>query len=45
MQLIIGRAVTRLRSKSIYVTDSRIHIMQEILLAIKLVKFYGWERR
>lgn len=44
MQLIIGRAVTRLRSKSIYVTDSRIHIMQEILLAIKLVKFYGWER-
>jgi ATP-binding cassette subfamily C (CFTR/MRP) protein 1 len=45
MQLVIGRAVTRLRSKSINVTDSRIHIMQEILLAIKLVKFYGWERR
>ncbi len=30
--------------QAIEVTDHRVHVIHEILLAIKLIKFYAWER-
>eukprot|EP01137_Pigoraptor_chileana_P018499 Opistho-2@78073 len=44
LQYGLALLVTRARRKNIKITDVRVQIMQEILQAIKLVKFYAWER-
>eukprot|EP00455_Lapot_gusevi_P029940 TRINITY_DN320_c0_g1_i19.p1 TRINITY_DN320_c0_g1~~TRINITY_DN320_c0_g1_i19.p1 ORF type:complete len:1436 (+),score=492.77 TRINITY_DN320_c0_g1_i19:117-4424(+) len=43
VQLYIGKTVAQLRSENIQTTDHRVHLMHEILMNIKLVKFYAWE--
>jgi ATP-binding cassette, subfamily C (CFTR/MRP), member 1 len=43
-QYVIGRHVAEVRKKNIAVTDKRVGMMNEILNAIKLVKFYAWEQ-
>eukprot|EP01119_Soliformovum_irregulare_P000193 TRINITY_DN1013_c0_g1_i2.p1 TRINITY_DN1013_c0_g1~~TRINITY_DN1013_c0_g1_i2.p1 ORF type:complete len:1143 (+),score=404.47 TRINITY_DN1013_c0_g1_i2:123-3551(+) len=43
LQYFFGKKVAQLRSNSIDITDNRVGIMTEILLAIKLVKLYAWE--
>jgi hypothetical protein len=35
--------VQNYRSHAVRFTDHRIELMSEILLAVKLVKFYAWE--
>jgi hypothetical protein len=38
-----GRFVRQFRGKAVRYTDQRVKLMSEILIAIKLVKFYAWE--
>jgi hypothetical protein len=40
-QVFIGKRVAALRTQNIAATDERVHLMHEILMNIKLVKFYG----
>eukprot|EP00026_Physarum_polycephalum_P000482 Phypoly_transcript_00483.p1 GENE.Phypoly_transcript_00483~~Phypoly_transcript_00483.p1 ORF type:complete len:1415 (-),score=265.79 Phypoly_transcript_00483:241-4485(-) len=42
-QLYAGRLVKNYRIKAVRFTDQRVKLMSEILMAIKLVKFYAWE--
>lgn len=44
LQYFIGTKITQIRAKNIDVTGGRVSLMSEVLLAIKLVKFYAWER-
>eukprot|EP01136_Pigoraptor_vietnamica_P038219 Opistho-1_new@107239 len=44
LQYFLALLVMRARRKNIKITDVRVQIMHEILNAIKLVKFYAWER-
>jgi len=43
VQLLVARAMSTNRVKSGAATETRVQVMHEILLAIKLVKFYAWE--
>ncbi len=43
LQVWVGKRVAALRTQNIADTDQRVHLMQEILQNIKLVKFYAWE--
>jgi ATP-binding cassette subfamily C (CFTR/MRP) protein 1 len=43
VQCILGFLIAFLRDKNINITDSRVSMMTEILLAIRLVKLYAWE--
>ncbi|KAG5461158.1 MAG: P-loop containing nucleoside triphosphate hydrolase protein [Olpidium bornovanus] len=43
VQWWLGRASSRLATESTGVTTSRVHLMSEILTAMKLIKFYAWE--
>lgn len=38
-----GLLVRDYKNKSAHYTDKRVQLMSEILIAIKLVKFYAWE--
>ncbi len=38
-----GKLVRNYRRKAVQYTDQRVQLMSEILMAIKLVKFYAWE--
>jgi hypothetical protein len=40
----MGYRIAKYKLETVEVSDSRVLRMQEILLAIKLVKFYTWER-
>lgn len=42
-QFWLARMMTVLRRKGIAATENRVSVMHEILLAIKMVKFYAWE--
>ncbi|KAI8586104.1 P-loop containing nucleoside triphosphate hydrolase protein [Geranomyces variabilis] len=42
-QMYLGRKISVLNRAQTTVTTSRVHIMSEILTAIKLLKFYNWE--
>jgi ABC-type bacteriocin/lantibiotic exporter with double-glycine peptidase domain len=44
LQFYFAALITRFRNKNIAITDVRVSIMHEVLLAIKLVKFYAWEQ-
>ena len=39
----IGAIIAKSRKKSLVYTDKRVQVVNEVLLAIKLVKFYAWE--
>ena len=39
----IGAVIAKSRKKSSVFTDKRVQVINEVLLAIKLVKFYAWE--
>ncbi|KAJ3156951.1 Multidrug resistance-associated protein 1 [Geranomyces michiganensis] len=43
MQMYLGSKISALNREQTSVTTSRVHIMSEILTAIKLLKFYNWE--
>ncbi|KAJ1504501.1 hypothetical protein HMI54_006942, partial [Coelomomyces lativittatus] len=43
IQLYLGKWTSILQRESTEVTTQRVHIMSEILTAIKLIKFYAWE--
>jgi ATP-binding cassette, subfamily C (CFTR/MRP), member 1 len=40
----MGYRIAKYKLETVEVSDSRVLRMQEILLAIKLVKFYTWEK-
>lgn len=42
LQFYFGLMIARAKLETVEVSDSRVLRMQEILLAIKLVKFYNW---
>lgn len=44
MQYYLGYRIARFKLDTVEVSDARVLRMQEILLAIKLVKFYTWEK-
>jgi len=44
VQWYIGGVSSRLSTESTEVTTNRVHLMSEILTAIKLIKFYSWEQ-
>eukprot|EP00762_Andalucia_godoyi_P002737 ANDGO_04493.mRNA.1 ABC transporter C family member 3 len=44
VQFYLAFLTSRTRSETISVTDVRVQLMHEILMAMKLVKFYAWER-
>ncbi|TPX59242.1 hypothetical protein PhCBS80983_g02587 [Powellomyces hirtus] len=43
VQIYLGRRISTLNRAQTAVTTGRVHIMSEILTAIKLIKFYAWE--
>ncbi|XP_019731916.1 multidrug resistance-associated protein 9 [Hippocampus comes] len=43
MQILMAKIISKLRHKSILMTDSRVRTMNEILSSIKLIKMYAWE--
>ncbi|KNC97598.1 uncharacterized protein SPPG_07067 [Spizellomyces punctatus DAOM BR117] len=43
IQIYLGKKTSTLNRNQTAVTTSRVHIMSEILTAIKLIKFYAWE--
>ncbi|KAG5461125.1 MAG: hypothetical protein BJ554DRAFT_6729, partial [Olpidium bornovanus] len=43
VQFQLGKISSRLSSESTQITTTRVHLMSEILTAIKLIKFYAWE--
>eukprot|EP01125_Pyxidicula_operculata_P021880 TRINITY_DN8721_c0_g1_i1.p1 TRINITY_DN8721_c0_g1~~TRINITY_DN8721_c0_g1_i1.p1 ORF type:complete len:1258 (+),score=294.88 TRINITY_DN8721_c0_g1_i1:29-3775(+) len=44
LQFYIAYLIANVREKGVFLGEVRVQIMHEILLAIKLVKFYAWER-
>lgn len=42
-QVLMAKIISKLRHKSILLTDSRVRTMNEILNSIKLIKMYAWE--
>eukprot|EP00741_Cyanophora_paradoxa_P008074 tig00001254_g7813.t1 len=44
-QFFIGKKTAYLRKKTVAFTDLRVQMMNEILMAIKVVKFYCWEKQ
>ena len=45
LQYWFASRLAHYRSKGMSVTSVRVRVMNEVLLAIKMVKFYAWERR
>lgn len=45
LQFYFGMQIARYKMKNVEVSDARVLRMHEVLLAIKLVKFYVWEHR
>ncbi|CAG8531990.1 7856_t:CDS:10 [Paraglomus brasilianum] len=43
LQSVFGRLISSITNSITNITSSRIHLMSEILTAIKLIKFYAWE--
>ncbi|KAJ3019986.1 Multidrug resistance-associated protein 1 [Thoreauomyces humboldtii] len=43
IQIFLGKKISTLNREQTAVTTGRVHIMSEILTAIKLIKFYAWE--
>jgi hypothetical protein len=43
LQIYLGRLKSKTGFKNTMTTSKRVHIMSEILTAIKLIKFYAWE--
>ncbi|CAG8494646.1 10597_t:CDS:10 [Diversispora eburnea] len=43
IQYKLGNITAKMSNSTTNVTSSRIHLMSEILTAIKLIKFYAWE--
>lgn len=43
LQIYLGRFKSRTGFENTMTTSKRVHIMSEILTAIKLIKFYAWE--
>ncbi|KAJ8331738.1 hypothetical protein QVD99_001987 [Batrachochytrium dendrobatidis] len=43
LQLVIMRMLTKIRSKSVLLTDSRVKLTQEIFQGIRVLKFFTWE--
>ena len=43
VQIYLGRLKARTGMEYTKITSRRVHIMSEILTAIKLIKFYAWE--
>jgi ABC-type multidrug transport system fused ATPase/permease subunit len=44
LQYYLGYRIARYKSAAVEISDARVLRMHEVLLAIKLVKFYAWER-
>jgi ABC-type multidrug transport system fused ATPase/permease subunit len=44
IQSLMGRAFSKYRSKTARRTDERVRLMNEIILAMKIIKMYAWER-
>lgn len=44
LQTHIGKQISKIRRRTIPITDTRVRLMSEILTAIRLVKLYCWER-
>ncbi|KAG0259136.1 Multidrug resistance-associated protein 1 [Actinomortierella ambigua] len=43
VQIYLGRWTSKIQIEQTAVTTERVHLMSEILTAIKLIKFYAWE--
>jgi hypothetical protein len=43
LQVFMGKIKSKIGLKNTMATSTRVHIMTEILTAIKLIKFYAWE--
>ncbi|KAF9200136.1 hypothetical protein BGZ49_009662, partial [Haplosporangium sp. Z 27] len=43
VQIFLGRLTSNIQIKQTSITTERVHLMSEILTAIKLIKFYAWE--
>ncbi|KAF9148723.1 Multidrug resistance-associated protein 1 [Linnemannia schmuckeri] len=43
VQIYLGRLTSNIQIEQTAVTTERVHLMSEILTAIKLIKFYAWE--
>lgn len=44
VQIYLGRVTSQIQEESTQITTQRVHIMSELLTAIKLIKFYAWEQ-
>jgi len=44
IQSTMGRGFTKLRAKTAKRTDERVRLMNEIILAMKIIKMYAWEK-
>ncbi|KXN67697.1 P-loop containing nucleoside triphosphate hydrolase protein [Conidiobolus coronatus NRRL 28638] len=44
LQMYLGSLTSKLQVANTEVTTHRVHLMSEILTAIKLIKFYAWEQ-
>ncbi|KAF9964122.1 Multidrug resistance-associated protein 1 [Mortierella alpina] len=43
VQVYLGRMTSNIQIEQTIITTQRVHLMSEILTAIKLIKFYAWE--
>ncbi|KAF9937640.1 Multidrug resistance-associated protein 1 [Mortierella alpina] len=43
VQVYLGRVTSNIQIEQTIITTQRVHLMSEILTAIKLIKFYAWE--
>lgn len=44
LQFYLGWRIAKFKLETVEVSDARVHRMHEVLLAVKLVKFYVWEK-
>uniref|UniRef100_A0A4W3JQM5 ATP-binding cassette sub-family C member 5 n=1 Tax=Callorhinchus milii TaxID=7868 RepID=A0A4W3JQM5_CALMI len=44
VQMLMAKLTTALRRKAIIKTDTRVRLMNEVLMYIKLIKMYAWEK-
>ncbi|KAJ7297173.1 hypothetical protein O6H91_02G139200 [Diphasiastrum complanatum] len=44
LQTVIAKAVGRIRTKALQATDARVRLTGEILVGLRVVKFYGWTK-